>query len=270
MGSHRAVGEKHVSILDDHDHVFGSKLRFSATSASEHQVVAGVGMQLFTLGIPCIYYGTEQSLGGPEPAERVWLGNFGGDDRYLRETLFGAAHPLRQGRDGLALTADRFDPDLPGFGPFGTAGQHCFDAASPAYTRIRHLAATRAAFPVLRCGRQYLRPVSFFGRPFDIYPGGEIIAWSRILDDEEVLVVLNPHGGETRGANVLVDARLNPAGNRMTVIASTEQAGSAEYQGDNGMGSEREIKVDPSGIHYVEIRDLGPSEFVLLANHANG
>jgi glycosidase len=59
MGSHRAVGEKHVSILDDHDHVFGKKIRFSAEAASPNQVAAAVGIQLFTLGIPCIYYGTD-------------------------------------------------------------------------------------------------------------------------------------------------------------------------------------------------------------------
>ncbi|WP_416669819.1 alpha-amylase family glycosyl hydrolase [Egbenema bharatensis] len=62
MGSHRNIGRRHVSILDDHDHVFGEKIRFSSEAASEHQVIAGVALQLFTLGIPCIYAGTEQAL----------------------------------------------------------------------------------------------------------------------------------------------------------------------------------------------------------------
>ena len=30
MGSHRDWGSRHVSVLDDHDHVFGRKVRFSA------------------------------------------------------------------------------------------------------------------------------------------------------------------------------------------------------------------------------------------------
>ena len=30
MGSHRSLGRRHVSILDDHDHVFGDKMRFSS------------------------------------------------------------------------------------------------------------------------------------------------------------------------------------------------------------------------------------------------
>ena len=30
--------------------------------------------------------------------------------------------------------------------------------------------------------------------------GGELIAWSRILDDEEALCIVNGHGAEYRGA----------------------------------------------------------------------
>ena len=83
MGSHRQLGNRHVSILDDHDHVFGQKIRFAAEAASEHQVAAGVALQLLTLGIPCIYYGTEQALGGPELDARQWLPGWKSSDRYL-------------------------------------------------------------------------------------------------------------------------------------------------------------------------------------------
>ena len=56
FGSHRSHGTRHVSILDDHDHVFGTKLRFSAeigddSPVKDYQVCAGVAVQLFTLGI---------------------------------------------------------------------------------------------------------------------------------------------------------------------------------------------------------------------------
>jgi hypothetical protein len=45
--------------------VFGTKLRFGAeigddSAVKDHQVCVGIAIQLFTLGIPCIYYGTEQ------------------------------------------------------------------------------------------------------------------------------------------------------------------------------------------------------------------
>jgi hypothetical protein len=45
MGSHRDLGNRHVSILDDHDHVFGEKIRFSSEASSDHQVAAGVARQ---------------------------------------------------------------------------------------------------------------------------------------------------------------------------------------------------------------------------------
>ena len=270
MGSHRNLGNRHVSILDDHDHVFGQKLRFSSEAASDHQVAAGVAMQAFTLGIPCIYYGTEQALAGPEAGERNWLPDWGNSDRYLREALFGPLHPRKSGRAGLHSGAAGVDEALPGFGPFGTAGQHCFDECSAAYLRIAAILALRNAIPGLRHGRQYARPISFLGRPFGVYGPGELIAWSRILDDEELLCTINGHGTATRGANVLVDATLNPPGRAMHVVLNTAQAGSpAGYSGPHPVGSSVPVLRTAEGIAYVEIRDLPPSEVVVLANHAD-
>lgn len=265
MGSHRAIGDKHVSVLDDHDHVFGKKLRFSAEAATDHQVVAGVAMQLFTLGIPCIYYGTEQSLGGPEISERKWLADFGSSDKYLRETLFGAEHPLSSGLQGLD-NHSKFDTDLPGFGAFGTVGHHCFNSLSPAYVRISHLTKIREKIPALIFGRQYLRPISFLGKPFAVYSEGEIIAWSRILDDEEIVVVLNPHGNENRGAKILVDASLNTENGEFIIVGNTEEIGDVSYAGNNMIGKAIEAHRTSSGIFYIEVNQVGPSEVIVLSN----
>jgi glycosidase len=268
MGSHRNLGNRHVSILDDHDHVFGSKLRFSSEAASDHQVVAGVALQLCTLGIPCIYYGTEQALAGPEPSERQWLPDWGSSDRYLREAMFGPVHPRQSGRAGLQLPPTGLDSTLPGFGPFGTAGYHSFDETSPAYMRIAALTVLRQEFPVLRAGRQYPRPTSFLGRPFDVYGPGEIVAWSRILDDEEALCIVNSHGADQRGADVLVDASLNPPGALMTVILNTAQSANPnEFIGAHPLGSRLPVRTTPDGKAYVEIRNLPPSEVLVLTNH---
>lgn len=260
MGSHRMLGNRHVSILDDHDHVFGQKLRFSAEAASDRQVVAGVALQYLALGIPCVYYGTEQALsGGPEPAERHWLPGWGVSDRYLREALFGPAHPRADGAAGLT----QVDPNLPGFGLFGTAGAHSFDEGHPAYRRIARLGEVRRRYPVLRYGRQYPRPISFLGRPFDVYGGGELVAWSRILDDEEALCVVNVHGAESRGADVLVDAGLNPPGSSLTVVLATAAvdggAGPAE-------GATLPVRHTLDGTAYVQVRELPPSEVLVLLN----
>lgn len=268
MGSHRQVGARHISILDDHDHVFGDKIRFSSESASDYQVVAGVALQLFTLGIPCIYYGTEQGLAGPESSERHWLPDWKRSDRYLREAMFGPRHPRAKGLAGLAPSTDAWDNTLPGFGPFGTAGQHCFDEQHGTYRRIAAMNAVRAAFPALRQGRQYLRPIAFLNYPFGVYANGEIIAWSRILDDEEVLCVLNPHGNEARGANILVDAALNSAETEFTVVLNSAQAASpTEFSGTHPTGSSCMVKRNPDDSAFVEIRELRPSELLLLSNY---
>ncbi len=270
MGSHRNLGDRHVSVLDDHDHVFGSKLRFSSEAAAgheDHQVVAGVALQLFTLGIPCIYYGTEQAFAGPEESERRWLPEWGGSDRYLREAMFGPEQPRRAGRDGLPGGPGGLDAGLPGFGPFGTAGHHCFDEEHPAYRRIAALTAVRRDYTALRHGRQYLRPVSLFGGAFGGRGPGELVAWSRILDDEEVLCVLNPHGTDPRGGDVLVDAGLNPSGGRMTVVLNTAQAAGAGGSGARyPVGSTVPRLGRAEGTAYVEIRELGPAEVVVLTN----
>jgi len=265
MGSHRNLGQRHVSILDDHDHIYGDKIRFSSEASCDYQVAAGVALQLFTLGIPCIYYGTEQALAGPEPSERQWLPQWKGSDSYLREAMFGPEHPRAAGLDGL----DGPDTDLPGFGPFGTAGRHSFDENHPAYRRIAAAAEVRRNYPALRCGRQYLRRISFLDKPFEFYGPGEIVAWSRILDDEELLCVLNAHGTEPRGADVIVDANLNPAETSdMTVVLNTAQvAHGQEFSGSHPVGSTVPVNRTADGRAFVRIQKLPPAETLVLANH---
>jgi glycosidase len=263
MGSHRHMGTRHVSICDDHDHVFGPKLRFSSEASSEHQVVAAIAIQLFTLGIPCVYYGTEQALAGPEPSERRWLPEWGLADRYLREAMFGPERPRASGRAGLA--ADGFDPSLPGFGPFGTAGHHCFDQGHSVFRRLQAMLAVRRAEPVLRQGRQYLRPLSIARAPFAVAGAGEIVPWSRILDDEEALCVVNTHGESARGGDVLVDPSLNAPGARFRVLLNTAQTTEPGYAGPHPAGSTLTAGTR-DGVRFLEIRDLAPSEVLILTN----
>lgn len=281
LGSHRDSGQRHVSILDDHDHVAGEKVRFSTDAASDHQVVAGVAIQLFSLGVPCIYYGTEQAFAGPEKSERArYLPDYGAGspppDKYLREAMFGPAHPRRTGRAGIGGGEAMLDPALPGFGPFGTAGAHCFNPDAPAYVRIAALIDVRRRYPVLRYGRQYQRPISNFGAPFALPGGGELIAWSRLLDDEEALCIVNGNGVAARGGDVLVDATLNEASAPgrpwgggppfFEVVASSAQtAAGASYTGPHAIGERLNVKLR-GDTAYVEIRNLPPSEVLLLVN----
>ena len=265
MGSHRNLGQRHVSILDDHDHIYGEKIRFSSEASCDHQVVAGAALQLFTLGIPCIYYGTEQAFAGPESSERRWLPQWKGSDWYLREAMFGPEHPRASGTNGL----HELDQELPGFGPFGTAGHHCFDESNPVYKRMVAAMAVRKKYPALRAGRQYLRCISFLNKPFDVYGSGEIVAWSRILDDEELLCVLNANGTEPRGADVIVDASLNSDDNSaMTVVLNTAQAAEMQgFEGSHPVGSTVGMNRTADGRAFVRLRGILPAEIIVLANH---
>ena len=265
MGSHRNTGGRHVSILNDHDHVYGDKIRFSSEASCDHQVAAGVALQLFTLGIPCIYYGTEQAFAGPEPSERKWLPGWKRSDQYLREAMFGPEHPRASGTAGL----HELDMNLPGFGPFGTSGRHCFDENHPVYKRIAAAAALRSQYPALRCGRQYLRRISFLNKPFDLYGPGEIVAWSRILDDEELLCVMNANGTEPRGADVIVDADLNSgdSGTMTVVLNSAQAAETQEYSGTHPAGSTVGISRTADGRKFVRIQNIRPAEIIVLVNH---
>lgn len=286
LGSHRNAGRSHVSVLDDHDHVSGDKVRFSSDAASDHQVVAGVAIQLFSLGIPCVYYGTEQAFSGPEKTERdKYLPDYNvGDpppDKYLREAMFGPEHPRKAGSAGVGGDANAMDTSMPGFGPFGTCGAHAFNPDSAAYVRIAHLSRVRQQFPILRYGRLYQRQISKYQGPFIDSAAGELIAWSRILDEEEALCVVNGHGNESRDADVLVDANLNakdaagqPWGSSnptLKVIANSAQAayearhaGSA-YTGPHPIGQRVSVQ-SRDGVRFVAIRDLPNSEVLVLIN----
>lgn len=212
LGSHRETGRFHVSILDDHDMIGRARQRFAAhndTDSSSLQVAHAVGTQLTTLGVPCVYYGTEQAFDGNlgrhdetiEPADAY--GNMHFADRYIRESMFGGT-----------------------FGAFETSGCHFFNENHPAYLRIAAIAGVRKQQNqiglTLRRGRQYQRETSFLDRPFSLPDKGELIAWSRLLYDQEVLMVLNTHGTESRGAYITVHTPWHPEGSTMTYLYKSD------------------------------------------------
>jgi hypothetical protein len=137
------------------------------------------------------------------------------------------------------------------------------------YRRIAAAAALRKDYPALRSGRQYLRCTSFLNKPFDAYGSGEIIAWSRILADEELLCVLNTNAAEKRGADVIVDASLNADQDSiMTVVFNTAQtAGSQGFTGSHPTGSSVPVNRTADGRAFVRIRNIAPAEVIVLANH---
>jgi hypothetical protein len=276
FGSHRNDGARHVSILDDHDHVFGEKVRFSSEipdhfAVKDYQVVVPTAVQLFTLGIPCIYYGTEQAFAGPAQSQieyvlaEGWKDGGNSGDRYLREAMFGPEHPRALHHKPLAEQIQELDQSLPGFGPFGTSGKHCFDRESPAYVRLAALCQMRKEYLVLRVGRQYQRQIRLPHSWFELPRAGELVGWSRILDAIEAVAVVNPNGTDFRGGDILVDGSISPRGTVFEVVANTAQAAAgAGYGGSHPVGTTVNVGGQADEPGFLAIRDVPPCEVLVL------
>jgi hypothetical protein len=115
-----------------------------------------------------------------------------------------------------------------------------------------------------------LRQISNFNGLFLDSFAGEIIAWARILDDEEMLCVVNGHGKEHRGGDVVVDADLNGGyqPSLKVILNSAELAAKAQglnYTGTHPVGEKVPVKSKDQKA-YVEIRELPSSEVLVLTN----
>lgn len=194
--SHTWFRDKVVTLYDDHDQVRkgNDKARFCAdgTQALAANVLA---LNALTLGIPCIYYGSEQGFDG-----------VGGNDRYIREAMFGGA-----------------------FGPFRARDRHCFDETHPLYRSLAAVLAVRREHLALRRGRQYLRAISGNGQDFGEpqMVGGAlrcVVAWSRLFLDREWLCAINTDPDAERAAWVGLDFDLNPIGARLVCLYASDPA----------------------------------------------
>jgi glycosidase len=87
------------------------KARFCAGGDGAALALAVLALNCTTLGIPCIYYGSEQLLDGA-----------GGNDRYIREAMFGGE-----------------------FGAFRSRGRHVFREDGGVYQELSRLLALFAA-----------------------------------------------------------------------------------------------------------------------------
>ena len=185
VSSHGEATRFFVTFLDNHD----NKERFyhvdpGSPHALDDQVTAALACLFALQGIPCLYYGTEQQLHGGD----------GTNDELVREALWGKIP----------------NPPAP------------FDRTNPFYMAIQGIAKVRATQPALRYGRQYFRPISGDGQIFGISgfsPG--VLAFSRILNDEEVVIVANIADAPVN-VFVIVDTMLQPTGTTFTIAFSNK------------------------------------------------
>jgi glycosidase len=164
---HRWYRNQVVTLLDDHDQVRkgSAKSRFCGDSRFRDLAFNVMAVQLTTMGIPCIYYGSEQGFdSGGRP---------NGSDLVLRESMFG-------GR----------------FGGLCTQGRHFFNEDGDLYRALAALIDLRKKLLPLRRGRQALHHISGDGVRFGLpHRLGErmrsLVCWSRLFVDQEVLIAVN-------------------------------------------------------------------------------
>jgi glycosidase len=146
-----------------------------------------------------------------------------------------------------------------------------FDRKHPFYRAICELSVLRASQPALRYGRQYFRPVSGDGIHFgpSTFANG-VLAFSRILNDQEVVVVANTDSAAGWRGEVIVDYALNPGGTPFELLYSNRSdarnhapsqvvgkaEGSAEIHETDGAVTRGPARALPVA--------LGPSEVQML------
>ena len=230
--SHVWFRDKVVTMINDHDQVCKGerKARFCATGDGGKLVLGALALNAMTLGIPCVYYGTEQAFDG--------RGDGNGADRYIREAMFGGP-----------------------FGAFRSTGRHFFDEDSDLFRELAAILRLRASKLALRRGRQYLREISgdgiAFGEPKIMQgPMRSIVAWSRILDRTEMLLAVNTDAKDARRAWVVVDSALHPEGTVLRCVYSTRHS-------DEGQPLEVRMKGAGGDITAIEL-EVPPAGFVVL------
>jgi glycosidase len=194
---HGEAGQYFVTFVDNHDQMSRPYRRFMHGNPFPEQAALAVGYLLTSQGVPCIYYGTEQGFDG------------GGDhDSYVRECMFGGM-----------------------WGAFDSTGGHFFKPSNSIYKSIAQIAAIRRSEPALRYGRQYFREISGNGTDFG-YPidGKCTLAYSRILDDSEVVIALNLDAA-ARADYITVDANLNADGAKLENLLDPRQRFEVESRG---------------------------------------
>jgi glycosidase len=159
-----------------------------AAGCQPAQVTLALTCLFTTQGIPCLYYGMEQGMDGS-----------GANRESARACLWR-------------------DPAV-----FAQNPQHAY------YRTVAALSALRNAQPALRYGRQYYRELTGNGTDFGysaVAPG--ILAYSRILNDEEILVVANANqNGPPVQVDVVVDRNLT-APPRLLQVLFSNLTGAAE------------------------------------------
>jgi alpha-amylase len=207
-------GEFLVTFIDNHDQVGQIVKKRFGHDATESQIIAGIGFLLCALGTPCIYYGTEQGFQGE-----------GNGDWSVRESMFSLEDTITSGLNKENII----------------------------YREISRLASLRKQSAVLKFGRMYMRDFSHDGKTFQLPVYHDcLLAFSRILFDEEILVVYNDSLDNEDEEYIGVDRHLNPEGSVFRFCYGAH-------------GKIHVLKNEDGSRHFIKIK-LNPGQFVILTN----
>jgi glycosidase len=238
MFQYRKIEEQ--SILSSH----GDATRYFVTFVDNHDMKARIRYE--QPGNPTLYDGQVSmamaSLLALPGIPCIYYGTeqglhgAGNDDPAVREALWGLA---------------------PGF-----------PQTTSFFVELTKIAAVRAAAPALRYGRYYFRPISGDSTHFGIspYPGG-ILAWSRILNDQEILIAINTSTTSIQSVDVILEITLSAPGDKLRIlysnspsavapapVSSLSQVTVAEVDGSTGGGPVNTIRVT---LQPMEVQILG-------------
>lgn len=204
MSTHGEASRFFVTFLDNHDDY--NRFYYPKYGGEyTHQITMALGLLYCLQGIPCIYYGTEQGLKGTQELYDSNYDSKNGRYEYVREALWGKPNSFTE------------DNDL--------------------YKQIQAIAELRRDESVLRYGRQYFRQVSGnnvdFGYSKEL---GGIIAFSRILNDKEVVIAANTSTTNPWSGWIVVDNRINNDNTTFRIIYSNVgTTGSSNIVGKEAM-----------------------------------
>ena len=228
LSTHGDATNFFVTFLDNHD----QHQRFYFSSAANPNQFD----RQLTLGVACLF-GLQGIPCVYYGTEQGLHGN-GDSDSAVREALWGK-------------------------------GTSAFDQMHPFYKTIVQLSLVRNTQPALRYGRQYFRPLSGDGVNFGISPFSPgVIAFSRILNDQEVLIVANTQTGNDFNGEVIVDAILNPDQVAFEILysnhdqpqhpelASTKNGGSVTIFNENDSVTQGPARVLSVHLHPMEVQML--------------
>ena len=228
LSSHGEASSYFVTFLDNHD--MHARFYFSDPGEPDR-----FDDQL-TMAIACLYCltGIPCLYYGTEQG----LHGLGGIDLAVREALWGKA-------------------------------ENSFDREHPFYKTIAQIAKVRSKQPALRYGRQFFRPLSGDQVHFEISRlRGGILAFSRILDNQEVLVVANTNTTQSFAGEVVIDMALHADNDKIERLFSnqaapqdpsrviTKAAGTVEIHAPNGTITNGPVRVVALSLKPMEVQIL--------------